>query len=52
MGTGFDLEKQGKNVSKVDLMKKSTNKYNQKFKQFEPDLDKFAEKVIKINHLN
>jgi hypothetical protein len=46
MGTGFDKEKKGKEVIKVNMFKKTGNNYNKNFKQFEKDLDNFASKVI------
>ena len=35
----------GKDVVKVDLFKKSTNKFNEKFKKYNKDLNHFADRV-------
>ena len=47
LGTGFEKEKQGKDIKDiicVDLIKKSTNNFNKKYKQYEKDLNNFASK--------
>lgn len=49
MGTGFEKEKRGKEVIKVDLFRKSTNNFNEKFKKYDKDLNSFATKVKYIN---